>query len=173
MTEKTIFRSVWQQKDAAVERDAIAAWKAAGVAASTEDLSARLKQICIVGYEDRELVGLSTIFIRYSQVVRENMVFVRVFVAKGHREKGLAVDLTYATHDAMSAYSLDNAQLRIGGTLGVVATRGHFDRPVVGSQMVLIGYTPDNDPLLVRWFDHYKLDEEAARARVPGQQANR
>lgn len=168
MTGKTIFKSVWQQKDALVERDAVAAWTAAGVAGSAEDTAERLQQLCIVGYEGNELVAISTAFIRYSLVVRENMAFVRVFVAKGHRQKGLVVPLTYASHATLEKYALANLAMKIGGTMGVAAARGTMDKPVTNAEMVLIGYTRDNDPLLARWFDHYKLDEEAARARVPG-----
>lgn len=168
MSEKPIFKNVWRQKDALVERDAIAAWTAAGVATSAEDLSERAKQLCIAGYQGSELVAISTAFLRYSTVVRENMAFVRVFVAKDHRQKGLVVPLTYASHAALEAFALANPTLKIGGTMGIAAARGTMDKPVTNAEMVLIGYTKDNDPLLARWFDHTRLDEEAARARVPG-----
>lgn len=165
-TDKAVFRNVWKLADPQVERDAVAAWEAAGVVTKPEDVAVRLKQLCIAGYEESELVTLSTIIVRYSHVVRENMAFLRVFVAKGHREKGLVIPLTYATHEAMSAYALANPQMKIGGTMGVVAAHGTMDRPVLGAQMMLAGYSKDNDPLVLRWFDHYKLDEEAARART-------
>lgn len=171
-TDKAVFRNVWKLVDAQVERDAVAAWEAAGVVTTNpEDVAVRLKQLCVAGYEDSTLVTLSTIIVRYSPVVRENMAFLRVFVAKEHRQKGLVIPLTYATHEAMSAYALANPQLRIGGTMAVVVARGTMDRPVLGAQMMLAGYTKDSDPLVLRWFDHTKLDEDAARARTSLPQA--
>ena len=41
--------------------------------------------------------------------------------------------------------------------MAVVTVKGVLDEPVTKAFMVLIGYTPQDEPLIVRWFDHYKL----------------
>jgi hypothetical protein len=162
-----IFKNVWQQNNADAERDAVAVWKAAGLQIG-RNAEERLKQLCIVGYEGDELVAISTAYVGYMGAVRENMAFFRVFVARGHRQKGLVIPLTYATHDAMSAHALAHPEMRIGGTAGIVEVHGTMDKPVTNAEMVLIGYNANDDPLVVRWFSHFKLDEEAARARRSG-----
>ncbi|MBI3675092.1 MAG: hypothetical protein HY243_00550 [Proteobacteria bacterium] len=167
MAHKAVFKNVWMQNDLKVQQDAIAAWSAAGAVSGAFDPQKRVKELCVVGYEGDELVAISTAHLRYLPAVRETMALFRVFVAAGHRQKGLVIPLTYATHDAMSAYAVAHPKLRIGGTAGIVSVHGTMDKPVTNADMVLVGYTPNNDPLLVRWFDHFKLDEEAARARSP------
>jgi hypothetical protein len=169
MSDQLIFRDVWQKNDAKAERDAIAAWHAADDRLGNLTTDARAKALCVVGYDNGRICAISTCQILYMPIVRENMAFIQVFVPPEDRQKGLVVPLTLASHVAMSRFALEHPALEIGGTAGRVAVRGTMDKPVTNALMVLIGYSIKNEPLVVRWFDHFKLDEEAARARDPRQ----
>jgi hypothetical protein len=47
--------------------------------------------------------------------------------------------------------------MRLGGTVAVVTSTPGIYKPIGSAHMVLIGYTARNEPVTVRWFDHYRL----------------
>jgi hypothetical protein len=162
-----IFRDVWLKNDAKARRDAIAAWQAAGDMLGDLSHEARAQMLCIVGYDGARLCATLTCEVRYMPHVRENMAFIQIFVVPDYRQRGVVIPLTVASHAAMNRYALEHPQLRIGGTAGRVVVRGTLDKPVGGAMMILVGYNLRNEPLMIRWFDHFKIDEDAARARDP------
>jgi hypothetical protein len=167
MSDKLIFKDVWKKDNAAAESDALAVWTAEGALPKSADPQRRVKELCVLGYEDGKVVAISTCQISYFEYVRETMAIFRVFIPREFRQRGLVISLTYALHDAMERYALAKPGLRIGGTAAIVVVRGTMDKPVASAGMVLVGYTIDNHPVLVKWFEHFKLDEDAARARDP------
>jgi hypothetical protein len=85
------------------------------------------------------------------------MLFLRALVAPEYRSKKVVVPLTLKTHEALSQYALDNPELRLGGTVAIVTSTPGIYKPVGSADMVLIGYTARNEPVTLRWFDHYRL----------------
>jgi hypothetical protein len=158
-----VFRNVWQKSDARAEQDASKAWSVAGVLGGL-DPQERAKELCVVVYDGDELVALTTAYTAYLPMVREVMAFYRVFVVPTYRQRRVAIQLAYATHEAMSEFAQARPQLRIGGTAIIVSVRGFIDKPA-RDELTLIGYSKNDEPILVRWFDHFMLDEDAARAR--------
>ena len=155
--EGILYRDVWLNDDAKVRNDALALGRRmpAPSAAVPADFWAR--GLCVAAYEGGELVSLSAAEIRFSQRLRTNMAFFRVFVAPEHRQRGIVTPLTLETHSVMSRYALAHPEQHIGGTMAIVTAKGIMDEPVTKGRHVLIGYTPRGEPLIVRWFDHYKL----------------
>jgi hypothetical protein len=162
-----IFKDVWQRNDAKVQRDAIAAWEAAGDRFGNLTSEDRAQALCVVGYDGGTLCATATCKINYMQLVRENMAFIQAFIVPGFRERGLILPLAQAFYVTMSRYALEHPRLRIGGTAARIVVRGTTDKANGNTGMILSGYTVKNDPLRIRWFDHYRIDEEAARARDP------
>jgi hypothetical protein len=150
------FKDVWQQNDAAAERDAIGLWRAAR-AFSEDRAGERAKELCVVAYDGDQPVAVSTATIGRLGVVRQTMAFLRAFVAPDHRSEKIVVPLTFAAHESMLKYALANPQLRIGGTAGVVTSNPGIYKPIGSALMILIGYTPNDEPIIVRWFDHFRL----------------
>jgi hypothetical protein len=171
MSDNLVLKDVWKKNDVIAEGDAISAWKAAAALSPETDLQARAQLLCVVGYYSGRLAALSTCQIEYVPNIREMMAVFSVFVVPEHRQKGFVIPLTYAVHETMSRYALANPKLKIGGTMGIVLVRGTMDKPVTNAGLVLIGYSLQNHPIVLRWFDHFKLDEDAARARDPNKSA--
>ncbi|HEY8947656.1 MAG TPA: hypothetical protein VIM56_02105 [Rhizomicrobium sp.] len=167
MQDQIVFRDVWQKNDARAEADAIAAWDAAGDKLGRITSLERAKALCIVAYEDDRIVGTVTGEVLYMPMVRENMAFLQAFVVPQHRSQSLIIDLALAFHTAMTRYALEQPQLRIGGSAAQIPATGAIDKPVGRGGLVLVGYNQLNWPVKVRWFDHFRIDEEAARARDP------
>ncbi len=167
MLDRLVFKDVWLKRDAGAEADAIAAWDAAGDRLGHLTSAQRAELLCIAGYDGAKLCATATTQVRYMPLVRENMAFLQIFVTPEYRTKGVVIPLTVAFHAAMTRYALENPRLRIGGAAARVTTHGTLDKPVGGAGMILFAYSERNEPIMVRWFDHYKIDENAARARDP------
>ena len=151
------FRDVWRKNDPQAEADAVALWQRMGILPRGVDPHARAKELCVVAYENNALVAISTVAIDLLQVVRTKMAFFRALVDDQHRAQKVLLPLTYAVHQAMERYALANPELKIGGTAAVVVASNTIYKPVGSSEMMLIGYTARNEPVLLRWFDHYRF----------------
>ena len=167
MQDQIVFRDVWLRNDARAEADAIAAWDAAGDRLGRKTSLERAKMLCIVAYEGGRVAGTVTGEIGYMRMVRENMAFLQAFVVPQYRSQSLIIDLALAFHTAMTRFALAQPQLRIGGSAAQIPNPGAIDKPVGRGGLVLIGYNELNWPVKVRWFDHFRIDEGAARARDP------
>jgi hypothetical protein len=165
--DQFVFRCVWKADDARSEGDAIAAWQSAGDKLGILTDEQRAKLLCIVGYDGSRLFATLTCQIRYFPRVRENMAFVQVFVAPDYRQRGVVTRLMLGAYAAMSRYALEHPALRIGGIAVRSVVQGMTDKPVGASGTVLIGYDEESHSIRIRWFDHFKIDEKAARARAP------
>ena len=151
------FRDVWRKDDKQVEADVIALWQRMGVLPKGVNPNARAKEICVAAYEGGDLIAVTTVNIEMLQVVRTKMAFFRALVAEDHRAQKVLVPLTYALHQAMERYALAHPELKIGGTAAVVAAPNTIYKPVGAAEMILVGYTGRNEPVLLRWFNSYRF----------------
>jgi len=150
-------RNVWMKDDPDVRRDALALGRRMTPPSRQFMPDVWAKNLCTIAYQDGNLVALAVIDLRYSKRVRANMGYLRIFIAPECRQRGIAIPLTLRAHEIIRRYSLANPEKRIGGTMALVTVKGMMDEPVGKAFMVLIGYSPKSEPVLVRWFDHYKL----------------
>jgi len=151
------YRNVWRKDDPDVRRDATMLGQRVAPNAVRLEPGFWSKDLCVVAYEGTELIALAPGEIRFAERVQQNMAFLRVFVVPEKRERGIVVPLTLKFHEVMRRYALDHPDQKIGGTMAVVTAKGFVDKPVTKAFMVLAGYSPRGEPLIVRWFDHFKL----------------
>ena len=137
--------------------DVIALWRRDVALIPQIDPTARAKTLCIAAYAAGELVGLSTVEIELMPQVRAQMAFLRVYIAKAHRARKLIHPIAAATYDAMRRFAVANPELRLGGLAAQVLSKPGIYKPVSEIGMVLIGYDAEDAPLIVRWFEHYRL----------------
>jgi hypothetical protein len=149
------YRNVWGSNDPDAIRDA----NALGARVTPAGRPARgwSEGLCVAAYDGRMLVAVAPAEIRYSPRVRANMAMLRVYVNRSHHERGIVIPLTLKSHEVMRKHAAENPEQRIGGTMGVVTARGVVDEPITKAFMHLIGYSPRSEPLLVRWFEGFKL----------------
>jgi len=151
------FRDVWRKNDAQAEADAVAMWQHMGILPQGVDPHARAKELAVVAYENGRMIAITTVTIEILQVVRTKMAFFRALVDDQHRSQKVLVPLTYALHQAMERYALAHPELKIGGTAAVVAAPNTIYKPIGSAEMILIGYTQRNEPVLLRWFDGFRF----------------
>jgi hypothetical protein len=157
MSENLHFKDVWLKNDAAAQADAINLWRDSNAFLPSANPNERAKELCVVAYDESKPIAVATAAIRPLSMVREKMAFLRAFVSPDYRSQKVVVPLTYAAHEALSNYARQNPQLRIGGTAAVVTSKPGIYKPVGSAEMVLIGYTRNEEPVIVRWFDHFRL----------------
>ena len=163
---KVTHKDVWFKNDAKVEQDAIAAWTAAKVLPPNQDPMQRAKEICVAAYEGKNLVGVSTATIEPMPLVRRKMVYFRLFVVPEHRHREIVIPLGLAVHEAAEKYALAHPELGLGGTAAIVVVNGIMNKPITRAHLILAGYTQKNEPIILRWFDHYKLPKPQQAAQV-------
>jgi hypothetical protein len=156
-SDNLIFRDVWRKNDASVERDVIAAWKKEAALPPDVDPKERVKELCVVTCDKDQLAAISTCEIRLVPHVRQQMAVTRSFILPEYRQIGLVRRLTYSLHETMERYALANPNLRIGGTAGIAALNLTRDWPPLFADMSLIAFTKENEPIMLRWFDHFRI----------------
>ncbi len=150
------YRNVWGKNDPDVIRDASALGSRVtpppGLA-----IAPWAEGLCVVAYDGPTLVAIAPAEIRFIPRVKAKMAVLRVFVEPSHRERGIVIPLTIKSHEVLRQYAIEHPEERIGGTIGSVTAKGLVDEPITKAFMHFIGYTPRNEPLLVRWFEGFKL----------------
>jgi hypothetical protein len=149
------YRNVWRKDDPVVRRDAEAL--GARVTPPGRKVAPWAQGLCVAAYDGDTLVALAPAEIRFAPRLKANMAMVRVYVERSHRERGIVIPLTIKAHEIIRKYAQENPDERIGGTMGIVTAKGVVDEPVTKAFMQLVGYTPRREPLLVRWFEGFKL----------------
>jgi len=152
------YRDVWQKDDETVRRDAMALGARMGEGGPANMTPEKwAERVCVVAYDSSELVAIAAGEIRFAPRVRANMAFLRAFVVREYRQRGIVVPLTAKFHETMRRYSLKHPAERIGGTMAIIVIEGQLKKPVTNTGMILSGYSPRGEPLILRWFDHHKL----------------
>jgi hypothetical protein len=163
-----LHKDVWLKNDADAERDAMALWRSAGGMPPDTTIEEHVKELATVAYDGDNLTATITCRIAYLPKVRQNMAMIRLFIAPDYRRGGVSFTIVNKTIEVMSAYSRDNPQKRIGGIGAIVTARGVLKKPVTPLQgLTLIGYTDNNLPIIIQWFDHFRINEEATLKRIP------
>jgi hypothetical protein len=156
MTEDFDYRDVWQKGDPKAAADAIAFWEENDALLAGVDPQKRAAQLCVMVYDGDTVVAVATTIIRRLPAVRADMAFYRAFVAPEYRSQKIVIALGVAVYSAMERFALANPQLRIGGTAAVVTAVPPNFKPR-GTNMTMCGFTAEGDPIIIRWFDHYRL----------------
>ncbi|MBI3675093.1 MAG: hypothetical protein HY243_00555 [Proteobacteria bacterium] len=163
---KVTHKDVWFKNDAKVEQDAIAAWKAADALPPRQDPMLRAKEICVAAYEGKNLVAVSTATIEPMPMVRRKMVFFRLFVVPEHRHREIVIPLGLAVHQAAEKYALAHPELELGGTAAIVSVKGVMNKPITRAHLILASYSRKNEPIILRWFDHFKFPKPQPAAQA-------
>jgi hypothetical protein len=157
MSDEFEFRDVWRKNDGKAEADIVALWQRLNILPAGVNPLARAKELCVAAYDGDRLAAVTTATIDTLQVVRTRMVFLRALVAPEYRAKKVVVPLTLETHEVLSRYALAYPDQKHGGTVAIVTSNPGIYKPIGSAHMVLIGYTARNEPVTVRWFDHFRL----------------
>lgn len=152
-------RPAWQLHDAGIERDSELFWRSQRLLPLTADISERHRELCVAGYDEHSLVGLTTARIRYIGFLGVKLAMVRVAVSQDRWQQHVGATLTEATRDLLQEWSLNHPQEEVLG-IGSVTQVKNFPpgarlpafRP--GSRMGFVGWTANGEQFRVAWFEH-------------------
>lgn len=152
----------WQRNDAKVAGDAMHFWRALKALPRGVTAEERARELCAAAYIGDELVGVSTIALGYSQLVRCRLGFFRCLVSPAHPDRRLARRLTLLSRQLLSDWSNEHPEEKILGMAAILESP-NFDRlgkrpiwPETG--LWLVGYMPDGRQIRLTWFDHARLE---------------
>ena len=89
-------RLAWRRKDPAIERDAELFWRKERLLPNDADVSTRLGELCMAGYDGDELIALSTARIRYIDFLGVKLAMVRMATAREKRMNSVGLFLLAA-----------------------------------------------------------------------------
>jgi len=152
----------WQRNDAKVVEDAKAFWRKLQALPANVSVDERARELCAVAYIGDEVVGVSTMALRHSQLVRCRLGFFRCLVSPAHPDRRIGRRLTVYSRRLLSDWSKEHPEEKVLGMAAILEAPG-FDRlgkrprwPLSG--LALVGYMPDGKQIRLTWFEHARLD---------------
>jgi hypothetical protein len=154
-------RPVWRQKDPVAERDAAAFWNKLGILPPGTRVEDRLKELCLVGYDSGELIGVMTAEIRHIKTLNCKMAMVRTAVLPDARGHHIGAALAIQSSPVLEKWSRENPAEEVMGAGAVLQIRidpaRHPERktsPMGPFGSIFAGYTAEGHQFWIKWFDH-------------------
>lgn len=159
-------KPVWKAVDEALRADAVAFWDRLGVKPVNVSPEQRARELCVVAKADDGLAGLTTITLVNFEQLRQRFAFFRVMIDPEYRRRQLMRDLNQRTLEVMEQWSLENPDEKLAGIMTTYVAdflnapdRDQAFRLPISERMglILVGYTPQDEQIRVRWFAHALL----------------
>jgi hypothetical protein len=151
----------WKKADPALEADVKALWERLAILPAGIDPDLRLDEVVSGAYVDGVLAGVSTAFVRELPFLRGRFAMLRVLVAPEYRLHSVSRLLSDDARKVIEPWAMANQGEAVLGMATVHQAdkrNNRRSRPVKrGSKMVLVGYTTDDEKILVAWFDHVRV----------------
>ena len=151
----------WQRNDAKITKDATDFWLNLRMLPTGVTPEQRVQQLCAAAYVGNELVGVSTIELRYSTELRCRLGFFRCLVSPAHRHRRIARRLTIHSRELLDRWSKENPEEKVLG-MAAILENPNFDLLATwpiwrDADLRLIGYTPKGQQIRLTWFSHARL----------------
>lgn len=160
------FKTAWQQDDPHAQSVAVDFWRTHNLLPAGIDPTERAGQLCVLAYDDDELVGVSTLELAHLKQLRRDFLFFRCSTAPGRRHEHIATALTEVSGRVAGTWARANLELEIAGFAAVIespdlAPLAQFPVwPVRQPELTnnaglnLVGYTREGHQVRVAWFYH-------------------
>ena len=152
----------WRRNDAKVVEDAKAFWHKLKALPSNVSIDERARELCAAAYVGDEIVGVSTMALGHSQLVRCRLGFFRCLVNPAHADRRIGRKLTLFSRRVLSDWSKEHPEEKVLG-MAAILEAPNLDRlgkrprwPASG--LALVGYMPDGRQIRLSWFEHARLD---------------
>ena len=152
-------RQAWRLKDPVIERDAELFWRRELALPISADVSERLSELCLAGYDGDTLIALTTARILYVGFLGVKLAMLRVAVAADKRQNRLATVIQAEARELLEKWSAANPSEEVMG-MGTITQTHAFDElgPARGflraSHLGFVGWTANGEAMRVAWFDH-------------------
>lgn len=155
---KPKFKTCWKSEDAVIQRDTLKFWREENLIPEIADAAKRLKNICVVAYDDTRVVAALEARVRHLEIVRSTIAMLALAVRTDHRTGTLVNDIIVLGREVLEQWSLENPQEKLMGIGRIVPSRNADERkryPVwEPSKLTLIGFTATGAQIRVAWFKH-------------------
>lgn len=156
-----VFKTGWQRQDPAIRADALEMWGRLGLLPPRANPQRRADEIVAAAYLDDELAAVGTAYMSQVTLLRRRFAVWRVSVAPAYRRHHLMFALGGYSRDILESWSREHPELNIAGMATITSFQALSETklPAVlpGSELRLIGYTPDGNRIRVAWFDHTRV----------------
>lgn len=157
------FVDVWRKNDPQLEAEARAFWASHKAMPDDEAADIRVKQLAVLAYDEGTLIGISTINVKFFDLLQEQFGFIREIVASERRLEHVSIALTQKTCEVVEAYALAHQGEKLAGIAAVLQAPGIGKRAISrGGGLVLMGYTEANEQVRACWFDHFRVKSRLA-----------
>jgi hypothetical protein len=162
MNDPVTLVPAWRRNDAKINKDATDFWLRLGALPPGVSPEQRLRELCAAAYVGDELVGVSTIELRQSPVLRCRLGFYRCLVNPAHGHRRIVNRLTHYSRALLENWSKENPDEKVLG-MAAILENPNFDRLAKrpmwhGTDLWLIGYTQDGQQVRLTWFEHARLE---------------
>ena len=153
-----MLKACWKSSDATIQRDVLKFWREENLIPEIADAARRLKNICVVAYDDTRIVAALEARVRHLEIVRATIAMLALAVKADHRTQTLVNDIILLGRDLLEQWSAENPQEKVMGIGRIVPSRAADERmrnPIwEPSKLTLIGFTPKGAQVRVAWFKH-------------------
>ena len=109
------YKTVWQITNETVKKEALELWRSYNALPEGQEED-RLKCLCVVAYNNgTDLVGVSTILLKYFNVVKANIALFRCLVKEEYRRSGVATELAVRCKVVMEEWSKTHPAEKLAG----------------------------------------------------------
>ena len=152
----TTYVEAWRKNDPKLEAAATAFWETQDLLPAGVTAEERVKDLAVLAYDGDTLIGVSSLNIRYFDLLRQSFAFFREAIAPDYRLQSAGRDLSVQTRKVIESYALAHPEEELAGMAAVLQAPG-IGKRAIGRQgrMALIGYTDKNEQVRVAWFDHF------------------
>jgi hypothetical protein len=159
--DSVILVPAWQRNDAKIKNDATDFWLKLAALPPNITPEHRLAELCAVAYVGDTLIGVSTIELSHSPLLRCRLGFFRCLVSPAYTSRRIAWRLVKYSRALLENWSKENPNEKVLGMVAVLENP-NFDRlgkrPMWhGPDLWLIGYTPGGLQIRLTWFEHARL----------------
>jgi hypothetical protein len=155
------FKNTWMRADPVIRSDTLAFWRRLKLMPSEPAAQARADEIVSAAYVGDQMVGVSTAYMTDVVRLRRRFAMWRVAVAPEYRRHHLMFALGGYSRGILEDWSREHPEQDIAG----MATTSEFKElsaaklpgVLLGSGLMMIGYTPEGGRIRVAWFDHAQV----------------
>ncbi len=162
-----VFRSLWGLDDPKARQDAKNFWLREGVTPEFIDL--RINELCAIAYDGDDPVAVATAQIAYAASLRNKFFRYRCMVASHFRQRDMAWRISSYAFKQLQDWSLQHPEEKILGLMLYIETdkfavpQREPVREHLGMTLNFVGYSPKGQQVRIVWFDHAKLEDDAAK----------
>mmetsp|Transcript_18692 Transcript_18692/g.20927 ORF Transcript_18692/g.20927 Transcript_18692/m.20927 type:complete len:204 (+) Transcript_18692:140-751(+) len=162
-TAEITYKVAWQKNDVQINEDAINIWIEMGAIKAKSQGVPRAKMLCVVAYDGKKLVAVSTIGVYPQEQTMVKGSHFRCVVRPAYRKRNIATELALRCLHTTEEWSKENPSFKVMNFTITIETQALFPKcrkPTWHGLVNFIGYTEQGLPVYVYWYKHAYIGDE-------------